>query len=215
MNAADPNCWRRWTTLSSARACTPRAPGSSSTLRRVSLRPGRQPARISGSWRDSGVCRPRRQWDITCICRWCCGRVRRWVGDFGGRWTSLAISEVAPRRLAHSRVPGCNPAADRPLAARHHLPARCGRMADRHAASRVAEDALVEVTVDGGKVWVQQRSMEGNDRPPRRLAYAEAVWHPRRFTTQSVTDGRFIRLNRLAGPPVCDGVSVLHLAGFS
>ena len=30
-----------------------------------------------------------------------------------------------------------------------------------HAASRVAEDALVEVTVDGEKVWVQQRSIGG------------------------------------------------------
>ena len=30
-----------------------------------------------------------------------------------------------------------------------------------HAASRVAEDALVEVTVAGGKVWVQQRSIGG------------------------------------------------------
>jgi hypothetical protein len=30
-----------------------------------------------------------------------------------------------------------------------------------HGASRVAEDALVEATVDGGKVWVQQRSITG------------------------------------------------------
>jgi hypothetical protein len=30
-----------------------------------------------------------------------------------------------------------------------------------HAASRVAEDALVEVTVDGAKVWLQQRSVTG------------------------------------------------------
>jgi hypothetical protein len=30
-----------------------------------------------------------------------------------------------------------------------------------HGASLVAEDALVEVTVEGGKVWVQQRSTGG------------------------------------------------------
>jgi competence protein ComEC len=30
-----------------------------------------------------------------------------------------------------------------------------------HASSRVTEDALVEVTVDGGKVWVQQHSVTG------------------------------------------------------
>jgi hypothetical protein len=30
-----------------------------------------------------------------------------------------------------------------------------------HAASRVAEDALLEVTVAGDKVWVQQRSSGG------------------------------------------------------
>ena len=30
-----------------------------------------------------------------------------------------------------------------------------------HGASRVAEDALVEATVEGGKVWVQQRSTGG------------------------------------------------------